>query len=501
VLATDNILPANADAERAILGAVLMDNALLNQAAGSLSASDFSLDAHRRIYGRMQQMSQAAIAIDSVTLLDQLSRNKELQVVGGAAYVSSLLDGLPRRTNIEPWIGIVREQAGKREAAHAAEALLHAASNGSSTKDLAARFAEVSQQLVRFESVRNFDCLTRVSDVEAQAVDWLWKGRIAKGTLTVFDGDPGQGKGLAVVDLAARVTTGRDMPDGTIGAAGRVLYLTSEDAISFVVRPRLDVARANTEHVYMLRPEAEEVITLPDNCDRLEQMVRALEVALVVIDPLSAFLGESINSHKDSDIRRALGPLHQLAESTGAAVIGVRHLNKAYGGSAMYRGGGSIAIIAASRSAFIFGADPHAEEGDDVRVMACTKLNVAEMPRAMSYRIETALHPTLVDAEGNATQIARIKWLGESDTRADELVQVTDSEQQSQVSVACDVIAKLFGDRSEVPSAEGDRAMKSAAISVGTASRARRKLGVSTRPESSGGRWVWYLTRPRAGEK
>src|SRR5512133_1863559 len=107
----DRGLPASPEAERSILGAILLDNQLYDQAATSLQADDFSLDAHRRIYGRMMELSDSARPIDIITLTEELHRYKELDSVGGVAYIASLTDGVPRRPSIEHYVKIVRDKA------------------------------------------------------------------------------------------------------------------------------------------------------------------------------------------------------------------------------------------------------------------------------------------------------------------------------------------------------------------------------------------------------
>lgn len=489
----DSTQKVTEEAERAVLGAIITDNSLLSQAA-VLQAQDFGNSAHRLIFGTIAELSKAGTAADIITVTQALTAKRQLSAVGGAGYVASLYDGRLLPASLGHWVALVRQGAARRLAEKEAEALQALAPNPAvSTEQLAARFAEASATLESYQKPAT-SYLSRVSDVQPQAVDWLWEGRIPKGTLTVFDGDPGRGKGLVVCDLAARITTGRDMPDGSPGAVGRVLYLTTEDAISFVVRPRLDVARANIDLVFVLTPGSEALIKFPDNCDLLKRSVRELEAALVIIDPLSAFLGDSINSHKDSDIRRALTPLHQLAEGTGVSIIGIRHLNKSNGVSAMYRGGGSIAIAAAARSLVVFGSDPE-QQGD--RIMGWVKLNIAELPCSLRYQVETVVHPALKDKYGKPAEIAKVRWLGESDVHADQLVQAApDPEHQSQLDEGCELIRQIFGDSTQVLAMEAEKALRDAGISDGTKARARRKLGVASRKSSFNGKWEWFLTKP-----
>ena len=104
-------LPANVEAERAILGAILLDNLSFNEAAEHLQAEDFSLDSHRRIYSRMVELMDSSRPIDLITLVEELDRRKELQAIGDVGYISGLIDGVPDRPSIEHYIKIVRDKA------------------------------------------------------------------------------------------------------------------------------------------------------------------------------------------------------------------------------------------------------------------------------------------------------------------------------------------------------------------------------------------------------
>ena len=110
-LTLDAGLPANVDAEKTILGAILLDNAAHSEAAEKIDADDFSLDSHRRIYLRMSELMESQRAVDIVTLANELARYKEVEAVGGVAYLASLTEGLPRRPVIEEYIRIVKDKS------------------------------------------------------------------------------------------------------------------------------------------------------------------------------------------------------------------------------------------------------------------------------------------------------------------------------------------------------------------------------------------------------
>jgi replicative DNA helicase len=124
-------LPANVEAERSILGAILLDNLAYNQAAEHLRPDDFSLDSHRRIYSRMVDLAESSRPIDMITLIEELERRKELEAIGDVGYVSSLVDGVPDRPSIEHYIRIVRDKALLRGLIHAANAAIAKAADQS----------------------------------------------------------------------------------------------------------------------------------------------------------------------------------------------------------------------------------------------------------------------------------------------------------------------------------------------------------------------------------
>jgi RecA-family ATPase len=143
--------------------------------------------------------------------------------------------------------------------------------------------------------------LVRLADVHPERIDWLWPGYLARGKLHVIDGDPGLGKSTLTTDLAARVTTGANWPDGQVGCApSGVILLSAEDGLADTIRPRLDAAGADVQRavaltgIRYLDPDAGEVLermpALPSDISRIRYAVEQADAALVVIDPLMAYL-------------------------------------------------------------------------------------------------------------------------------------------------------------------------------------------------------------------
>jgi replicative DNA helicase len=124
---SDKTLPHNADAERTVLGAVLVDNAAFNSAAEILNRDDFYREGHRRIFDAMAALAERSQPIDLVTLKDELVRESALEAVGGAAYLGSLVDGVPRITNVDQWSRIIKEKAVLRNLIHAGNRIVQSA--------------------------------------------------------------------------------------------------------------------------------------------------------------------------------------------------------------------------------------------------------------------------------------------------------------------------------------------------------------------------------------
>src|ERR1700752_3289535 len=139
-----SVLPANVEAEKSILGAILLDNLAYNQAAEHLRIEDFSLDSHRRIYSRMVDLQDSSTPIDMITLIDELDRHKDLQPIGDVGYISSLLHGVPDRPSIEHYVKIVRDRALLRGLMYASTAAIARASHQSDPAEVVLSEAEAA---------------------------------------------------------------------------------------------------------------------------------------------------------------------------------------------------------------------------------------------------------------------------------------------------------------------------------------------------------------------
>ena len=181
----------------------------------------------------------------------------------------------------------------------------------------------------------------KASDVEPEQVEWLWKGRIARGKITILEGDPGTGKTTLALSLAACISNGDPLPGEQDGGRPRtVIVFSGEDDIGDTLRPRLDAAGADCSRVIFenLRDPDAVPFMLPRDLDELERTIIEHDAALVIIDPVLSYLDPDTDSHKDQSVRAALMPLAALAQRTRVSIILIRHLNKDSSKSAIHRG-------------------------------------------------------------------------------------------------------------------------------------------------------------------
>lgn len=334
----------------------------------------------------------------------------------------------------------------------------------------------------------------RIADVQLEQVRWLWPGRVPLGKLTILDGDPGMGKSLIALDLAARVSTGKTMPDGTGSDLERphgVVLLTAEDDLGDTIRPRLEAAGADLERVLALPRisdgvNGDRLPTLAD-LDVIEAAIGQVDAALLIVDPLMAYLPPTNDSHRDQDVRRTLAPLAALAARTGAATLCIRHLNKTGGGNPLYRGGGSIGIIGAARAGLLAAKDPSQPEGDR-RVLAVTKSNLAVSAPALAYR---------VDGSGG---VASVVWEGQSDHSAEALLAIRGSpEEQSALEEAMQFLLEVLA-QGPVAAQQVLAEARGAGIKERTLRRAKSSLGVGAQKSGFAEGWAWELPGSKAAK-
>ena len=249
-------------------------------------------------------------------------------------------------------------------------------------------------------------------------VSWLWPGRIPLGKLTLLVGDPGVGKSLLALDMAARITRGAPWPDAPQQRQrqGGVLLLSAEDDVADTICPRLERAGARMEWVetlwglsgrdhykgYQTRTWQRPLV-LPDDVRAIERILieRRLDhpevspdskipwfppIRMMVIDPLPAYFAAGIGND-NVQVRRMLQPLIELAARYQMAIVGITHLNKSISQPGQYRTMGSLAFTAAARA--VWGLT-HDRDDPERRLMLPIKNNLRPPSAGLAFRIRDA---------------------------------------------------------------------------------------------------------------
>lgn len=346
--------------------------------------------------------------------------------------------------------------------------------------------AEFGSPRAAAESHLTIACL---ADIQPEPLRWLWPGRFPLGKLSILSGDPGLGKSLVTLAIAAAVSRGSPWPcrEGT-ATLGDVVLISAEDDAADTIRPRLEAAGADLKRIHVLEgvdqsTDSGDTVHRPWNFGDVKALDRLLaakpDCRLVVVDPISAYLAGT-DSHKNADVRGLLAPLADMAAHHGVAVLAVSHLNKS-AGPAMYRTTGSLAFVAAARAAFAV-----AKDKDDLgrRLVLPIKCNLSPDSSGLAYRIgQSSNGAPVVEWETRPVTIT-----------ADEALAVMndDVEDRSQTDEAVDWLRALLGDGPQ-KAGEVQREARQAGISDKALRRARERLKI--RPSKSGfsGAWTWAL--------
>jgi replicative DNA helicase len=320
-------MPASPDAERSILGAILLDNEHFHEAAEKLLAEDLSLDSHRRIYARMSELMQRGQAVDLVTLVEELARRKEIESVGGVAYIASLTEGLPRRISIREYVDIVQEKSKLRRVIHLCNSAMTQAIDQSTPADDLIAAADrdllvITAEQASIEDTIAAQSMREMEELKAQRkglsqpaystgiaqLDML-TGGLRIGQLTMLGGRPGIGKSALAVQLIRR-NCGRGIPchlfavEMTAGETIRRIWagqtgisfdrlqdptLLNDAEMGLLIQAQIDVSS------WPLQIDESDSLTPDQLIARARIMKRRMKTGVLVIDYLQkmSFPGDS----------------------------------------------------------------------------------------------------------------------------------------------------------------------------------------------------------------
>lgn len=329
-----------------------------------------------------------------------------------------------------------------------------------------------------------------VSSIKSERIAWLWSNYIPLGDVTLFAGMEKAGKSLLCCNLAAQVSTGT--LDGDLyGLPARALYLTREDRIGAVVKPRLVLAGADLDLVMVEAVDDDRPVT-PDRI----AAACAEGVRLVILDPLTLFLDGLDDERSDLRVRASLAPVVRLAQEQRTAVIGIKHMNKGEGRAALNRVSGSRAYTAAVRSILMVTDDPEHDGGH----LLFAQGNLAESSSGLGYTIDG--RPVDLDDGTNQNHPA-IGWreASSSVTLASALAHTDRPDGDGGEGATPRDAARLFLlevlSSGEVEGRDVKLMARESDIAKNTLQRAAKSLGVEYRNEGFGKEFRTWWGLPR----
>lgn len=364
-------------------------------------------------------------------------------------------------------------------------------------------------ELDGLDSIRRVsaDAALWLNTVQPTELEWLAAPLFPLGCLVIIDGDPGIGKSVVTLSMICRASRGEPMFPGDegIGEPQNCAFVGAEDDISSVVIPRVIANGGDLNKIATMPLKKKrgviELLTFPDGVHKLEAMINASSARFVTIDPISSFLGEDIQSHNDASVRRALGPLVEVAKNQQCCIVLVRHLNKDSSMKAIYRGGGSIAFSGIARCGIIGGRLP-----DD------SGYGLAQVKNSNEVRLEGCLGYTIERQDvkipgAGSVSMPRIEWLGQQDWTADELAAGPDGRRNGnggRTSIQQEMVEEILLELMEqylgepIPAGEAIAALKENGCSTSPSvlAKARESVGLRTRQHREDNRvrgWDWIL--------
>ncbi len=281
-----------------------------------------------------------------------------------------------------------------------------------------------------------------ISEYETQEINWLWYPYMPKGGITILDGDPGVGKTYLSLALVAHLSSGQPLPgevevkeekqDTSLRKPEKVLYMTAEDDPGLTLRPRLELMKANLPNVLIcegtLANDGNTVepldLSTTEGVETLAALCEKYKPTLIVIDPFVAFIGRT-DMNKANEVRPTMTTLNLLSRKYDVAVLLIRHLTKGARERIIYRGMGTIDLIAAARSSLLVAPDP---DNPEIRIMFHQKHNLSRQGASLGYTITDqgfqwvgevnispidALKPETVEARGGRSKNEAQEWLEE----------------------------------------------------------------------------------------
>ncbi len=317
--------------------------------------------------------------------------------------------------------------------------------------------------------------LTLYSDVTAVPVNWLWQPYIAIGKITLLQGDPGCGKSSMMMNLIAELSKGGSTPDGrAFGAPQRIIYQCSEDGAKDTIKPRLIAAGADCRNIAFIDEEVYSGLTLDD--ERIREAITEWRPRLVVIDPIQSYIGNDSDLQIAGKARKLMRRIGMWASTYNCAVVLIGHFSKKESAKDLYRGLGSIDVVAAARSVLQV---EKSQEDEDVRIVKQVKNSLDSKGADLTFEIRPS---------------TGFQWLGAASEPSSVSITggepVFESLPKNKHELAAMLIKKAL-ENGAVESMEIRRIMAEYRIGDKTMNEVKTELGI--KPYRKMRTWYWVL--------
>lgn len=481
--------PPSLEAEQAVLGGLMLDNAKWDEVMGQMNEAQFFDSRHRVIFRTFHALADQGKPFDIVTAAEWLEERHLLEEAGGWAYLGVLARDTPSAANVKAYAGITGNRADQRQLIQIAQDLQRHAENPKG-QDLDALIDEYAEQLHglkehRAQQGRGSTArepavnLIKGSCIMPRNIDWLWKYWLARGKLHLLAGLPGVCKSTVSLAMAATVTRGGRWPDGSQAEKGRVLVWSSEDDREDTIVPRLIANGADLDMIDFVDTVGTGRNKRPfDPATDMPLLEKAVtpEHKLCLIDSIADAV--SGDSHKNSEVRRALFPLTELAREKRIAILGIAHFTKQVDGPMMLKIVGSVAFNGLARLSMV--AFQHPDHG---RLLMRGKSNIGPDEGGFAY----AIRQDPLDCDPSI-EASHVLWGDYIPGKPDDIVAAAIASKRPATDDAEDFLKQLLTSGPVAAQTIEERATEKG-HSMRTLKRIKKELGIESRRRD--GLWFW----------
>ena len=319
--------------------------------------------------------------------------------------------------------------------------------------------------------------IVRASEIEPKEVKWLWYPYIPFGKVTLLQGDPGDGKSKLMLSLAALLSKGEALPfvdEENKLEPMSIIYQTTEDDADDTVVPRFNSANGDGEKLIFIK-EDEKNLSFGD--DRIREAVVKCNAKLLILDPMSSYIGETCSMNNANETRAEFNHLIAVAKDTSCAIVIIAHMNKMKETSPLYRTNGSIDIAGAARSILAITRTANKDNTSE-RYLVQVKSNLAPTGSAIVFEV----------AENG------VNFLDEIEMTADDAFSILAPRMgrpNDRLQAAETLIKVILKDGSKMLATDCEAKLEADGFKKSTIKKAKKRAGVVSNKD--GFSWYWSL--------